>query len=277
MSTRAYIPFRDFSAEDVVFSLGQERNGKVQIAAHYKNGAEVCVLTPACVTNWPRVNGDGNFGTMWGPTDPMKTKFTVDLTDAPINESANANFNDYATVMAAIDERLLDFVQQNQLKILGRKNLSREECRMLQVPTIRPKYDKLTGALLSHAMQLNTPKYVYDGMGGKYARSINVVDHTARVIPHGVVSPGDVVALTAHVNCVYTGVGGDKFGISWAFDSVQVVCQRSRLAQPTEVSVFREQVYDFASEYMTDSSTFGPTDVPVATDQFNSEPMTVCG
>ena len=32
--------------------------------------------------------------------------------------------------MTLVDERLLDFVQQNQLKILGRKNLSREEVKM---------------------------------------------------------------------------------------------------------------------------------------------------
>ena len=95
----------------------------------------------------------------------MKAKFTVDLTDAPINGTMNEQFNQFATQMTLVDERLLDFVQQNQLKILGRKNLSREEVKMLQISTIRPKYDKGTGALMSHAMQLNTPKYVYDGMG----------------------------------------------------------------------------------------------------------------
>ena len=173
-----------------------------------------------------------------------------------------------------VDERLLDFVQQNQLKILGRKNLSREEVKMLQISTIRPKYDKGTGALMSHAMQLNTPKYVYDGMGGKYARHVNVVDHKATVVPGGNVCPGDVVALTGYVNCVYTGVGGDKFGVSWSFEDVQVVCQRSRLARPTEVPSFREYTYDFGTDY-----AFAEVqDAGVAPNyeaQFSSEPMTV--
>ena len=265
--SRSYFPYQRCDAAEITFSLGPERQGKPQIHMSYTGGADVGILTPACVTNWPRVSGDGNFGTMWGPTDPMKAKFTVDLTDAPINGTPNEHFNAFATLMTTIDEKLLDFVQQNQLKILGRKNLTREEVKMLQIPTVRPKYDKASGALMSHAMQLNTPKYVYDGMGGKYARVINVVDHSATVVPNGDVCPGDVVALTAHVNCIYTGVGGDKFGISWSFEDVQVVCQRSRLARPTEIPAFREQVYDFAADYCTPCA-------PNPTEQF-SEPMSV--
>lgn len=269
MSARSYVPFRNFNPAEIVFSLGADRQGKPHITANYINGADVALLTPACVTNWPRVNGEGNYGTMWGPTDPMKAKFTVDLTDASINNATNTQFKEFADLMTAIDEKLLDFVQQNQLKILGRKNLSRDEVKMLQIPTIRPKYDKVSGNLLSHAMQLNTAKYAYDGMGGKFAKQINVVDHTAAVVPNGQVCPGDVVAVTAHVNCIYTGVGGDKFGISWSFEDVQVVCQRSRLAKPTEIPAFREYTYDFASDYAM-------SDPPVTyTEQFNSEPMAV--
>ena len=63
--------------------------------------------------------------------------------------------------MTLVDERLLDFVQQNQLKILGRKNLSREEVKMLQISTIRPKYDKTGVAVgVSVAGRTVTNRYV---------------------------------------------------------------------------------------------------------------------
>eukprot|EP00961_Rhodomonas_salina_P085362 1146446-Rhodomonas_salina.1 len=68
--------------------------------------------------------------------------------------------------MSAIDDKLLDFVFQNQLKVLGRKNLSKEEVKMLQIRSVRPKYDKMTGTLNGHTINLTTSKYAWDGMGG---------------------------------------------------------------------------------------------------------------
>ena len=181
MNSRVYPSFLAFNADHVTFQLGAERNGKPQIVAH-NNGADVSVLSPACVTNWPRVNGDGNYGTMWGPSDPMKAKFTVDLTDAPINGTPNVNFACLANVMNAIDEKLLDFVHENQLKVLGRKNLSREELRMLQIATVRPKYDKLNGQLNGHSINLSASKYVWDGFGGRHARNITICDQNITTI-----------------------------------------------------------------------------------------------
>eukprot|EP00965_Chrysotila_dentata_P150678 4977905-Pleurochrysis_carterae.AAC.1 len=64
---------------------------------------------------------------MFGPTEILKSKFTLDLTDAPINGDANPYFTDFAQMMDKIEDKLLDFVHNNQLKILGRKNLTREE------------------------------------------------------------------------------------------------------------------------------------------------------
>ena len=268
--SKQFISFEQFKPEEVVFAFGNSKTtGKPTILCHYgPNCSEAAMVSPACVTNWPRVNGDGNYGTMWGPTDPLKAKYTLDLTDTPINGNTNPYFEQFSQLMAQIDDKLLDFVQANQLKILGRKNLTREEVKMLQIPTIRPKYDKVTAQLLGHTIQLNTPKYAYDGMGGKHARVINVCDHTGIVLPNGVVSPGDVVAATAYMNCVYSGVGGDKFGISWAFDSVQVICQRARLAKPTEIESFRQHNYEFGQPYEYEAPAQAPHE------QF-SEPMAV--
>ncbi len=247
---RKFVNYQDLKANEINFALGTDRQGKATIQMFFgDNGSEVAMVSPACVTNWPRVTGDGNFGTMWGPTDIQKAKYTLDLTDAYINEVENAMFTVFADKLTEIDERLLDFVQANQLKILGRKNLSREECKMLQIRTIRPKYDKVTGALSGHSVQMSSSKFTWDGCGGKMPRVINICDHTGAVLPNGTVQPGDVVAATMYGNQVYTGVGGDKFGIHWSFEDVQVVCQRSRLAQKTSVPSFAANVYDFAMPY----------------------------
>jgi|TARA_Y100000389_G_scaffold21207_1_gene18187 hypothetical protein len=252
---RNYIPWEQIDVNEVRFSLGVDRNAKPMINMVVgANCAEVALLSPACVTNWPRVTGDGNFGTMWGPTDISKAKFSLDLTDGAINEVDNPSYKRFADLMDAIDEKLLDFVQNNQLKILGRKNLSREEVKMLQIRTIRAKYDKVTGQLVGHSVQTTTSKFAWDGMGGKYARAINICDHEGAVVPNGVVAPGDVVAATIYANQIYTGVGGDKFGIHWSFEDVSVVCQRSQLEAKTSVPVFAATKYEFGKAY-SDSCT----------------------
>ena len=233
------------------FTIGLDRGGKTTIAMVYEPaGAELAMVSAPAVTHWPRVSGDGNFGTMWGPSDVSKAKFTLDLNDAPINEQPNAEFAAFMAKMEAIDDQLLNFVTENQLKILGRKNLSRDEVKMLQIRTVRTKYDKYSGALNGHAINLSTPKFAWDGMGGKFTRTITVCDHAGQAVPHGQVAPGDVVAATIYANQVYTGMAGDKFGIHWSVQDVSVVCQRSSLAAKTEVSAFMGHDWGFAKPYV---------------------------
>ena len=267
---KTFTNYKEFQANEVTFQLGADRQGKAQISAVYGEAMkEVGIVSPACITNWPRVSGDGNFGTMWGPTDPQKAKFTLDLTDAWLDGTTHSPFSCLADILEAIDDRLLDFVQSNQLKILGRKNLSRDEVKMLQIRSVRPKYDKVSGALTGHSVQTSTTKYAWDGMGGKYARTIAICDKDGAVVPNGAVQPGDVVAATIYANQVYTGVGGDKFGIHWSFEDVQVICQRTQMAQKTQVNAFTDH-YDFAMPY-TLPAHCATEDVSV---QF-SEPMAV--
>ena len=242
--------WKDFNADNVTFAIGSDRNGKVALSMVVQpQCSEVAVVTPACVTHWPRCTGDGNFGTMWGPTDINKAKFSIDLTDAPINGEDNPNFNAFTTLFECIDDKLLDFVHNNQLRILGRKNLSREEVKMLQIRSVRPKYDKISGHLIGHSIQMTTSKFAWDGMGGKYARKINICDMNGIVVANGNVTPGDVVAVTTYANQVYTGVGGDKFGIHWSFEDVSVVCQRSKLEAKTSVPVLAIEKYGFGQPY----------------------------
>ena len=249
-SRRAYTAWESLDVAEVKFALGADRSNKTTISMVVGPAcADVAVVTPACVTNWPRVTGDGNFGTMWGPSDINKAKFSLDLTDGPINGSENPDFNKFGDMMEAIDDKLLDFVHNNQLKVLGRKNLTREEVKMLQIRTVRPKYDRLTGQLVGHSVQTTTSKFAWDGMGGKYERRINICDHQGNVVPNGNVTPGDVVAATVFANQVYTGVGGDKFGIHWSFEDISVVCQRSKLEIKTQIPVFAEKTYEFGQSY----------------------------
>ena len=248
--SKSYVPWTQLKVSDIMFSLGLDRQNKTTINMMLSpNCTQVAMVTPACVTNWPRVTGDGNYGTMWGPSDVTKAKYTLDLTDGTINGEENLKFVSFNETLDAIDEKLLDFVHNNQLKILGRKNLSREEVAILQFRSVRPKYDKLSGQQVGKSIQLSTTKFAFDGMGGKYERFIGVCDPNGNIITGGNVTPGDVVAATIYANLVYCGVGGDKFGIHWGFEDVSVICQRSKLDIKHQVPVFATQQYDFTQEY----------------------------
>ena len=266
---RYYCPHANFDVEALHFAMGQDRSGKTTIAMTYgPSNAEVAIVSAPGVTLWPRCSGDGNFGTMWGPSDVTKAKYTLDLNDSEINGQPNADFALFMAKLELIDEKLLDFVTENQLKILGRKNLSRDEVKMLQIRTVRTKYDKISGALNGHAINLSLSKFAWDGMGGKYARTITVCDCNGKTLPNGQVAPGDVCAATIFANMVYTGVGGDKFGIHWGFEDVSVVCQRAGLKEQKEtVSAFTETTWDFAKPYEQSSELQAQYD---ATDQFGT-------
>jgi hypothetical protein len=246
-----FVHYRCFQPQNIVFTMGVDRQGKNTVnMTHGPAGLqEVALVTAPAVTLWPRVSGDGNFGTMWGPTDISKAKFTLDLNDARINDMDNEEFQYFKTVLEAIDDLLLDYVTENQLKILGRKNLSRDEVKMLQIRSIRPKVDKMSGVLTGHTLNLSTTKYAWDGLGGKHERKIAVCDYTGKAIPNGRVAPGDVVAATIYANQVYTGVGGDKFGIHWTFQDISVVCQRGQLEEKAEVHAFSACESMFAKAY----------------------------
>mgnify|MGYP003632945945 CR=1 FL=1 len=265
-----FMPYHEFDVSKVQFAIGSDRHGKPTIAVTYNEAAEVALCSAPAITMWPRVNGDGNFGTMWGPTDPSKAKYTLDLTDNEINGDSNTDFASFQHKMDGIDDQLLAFVTENQMRLLGRKNLSQEEVKMLQVRTIKPKYDKMSGALSGYVMNLSASKWAWDGMGGKFERQITVCDHKGIAVPHGEVRPGDVVAATVYANQVYTGVGGDKFGIQWGFDAVQVVCQRAQLDAKTEEPAFMNNTFPFAKEYKDSQAIVDAEAGYCSTEQFGA-------
>ena len=250
MKRHSFVDWKELDTKELYFALGVDRHNKASV--NLTSGPQchdVAITSPPAVTFWPRVTGDGNYGTMWGPSDPNKAKFSLDLSDAPINGEVNVDFQSFADKLSAIDDKLLDFVCANQLKLLGRKNLSREEVKVLQIRTVRPKYDKMSGNLTGHNINMTTTKWAWDGMGGKYARKINVCDCNGTVVPNGIVCPGDVVSATMYANMVYTGVGGDKFGIHWSFEDVAVICQRAKLEHKDTVPAFASLNCSFSHPY----------------------------
>ena len=240
---RKYLQLVDCKPDDVVFTLSPERNAKPSLSM-----TDINFVTPPLLTMWPRCTGDGNFGTMYGPTDITKAKFNLDLTDCSYKGSLD-EFSQLEKVMTAIDDKLFEFVFQNQLRILSRKNLQKEEIKMLQIRSVHPKYDKNTGTLIGHSVNLSTSKYAWDGMGGRVERKIHITDHTGTVIEDGKVGQGDVVRSTVYPQQVYTGVGGDKFGIQWGFEDVCIVAQRGPLEKKSEVDSFMNQTYTFSTPY----------------------------
>ena len=253
---KTYFKVDEFQADSahITFTLGTDRTGKPHVKMSYVTNGDVAIVTPPALTQWPRCTGDGNYGTMWGPTDPQKAKFTLDLNDVAINGVPNEGFAKFKEKIDALDDLLLEFVTANQLKILGRKNLSKEEVSMLQIRSIRPKYDKLSGALIGHTLNLSAAKWVWDGCGGKYARKITICDFYGKAIEvNPNVCPGDIVAATMYANQVYTGVGGDKFGIHWGFEDVSIVAQRAALEVKDNVAMFESQDTAFHKPYVSNA------------------------
>lgn len=267
MLRRNYVPLDSFDINEVRTDLTTDRKGAPAIALSYGPDKQtVAFVTSPAMTHWPRCNGEGNFGTTWGPTDPLKSKFSLDLADTAFEEGhdTNQHFDKLAVILDAIDDKVLAFVHANQLKLLGRKSLSIDEVKMLQIRSVRKRYNKESGALVGHSVTLTSPCYGWDGMGGRFKQSVNVCDYKGNTVEGAVVCPGDVVAATAFAKCVYTGVGGDKFGISYAFEDVSVICQRAKLVTPSMQSAFGSQDYEFAKAYEMPN-----TDVSMISDQFS--------
>jgi hypothetical protein len=202
-------------------------------------------VTPVAITNYPRLTGDGDYkpGSQYGPQDPKKARFGLDLNQweegtAP-HEGAFEAVDKYMRVIEAVDSALLDFMFGNQLKWLGRKNLSKEEVRMLQIPSIKSPIDKDSGAEKPHAVKLQSNKFYFDQVGNERERKINVCDHSGKIVPDGTAMPGDAVCCTSHLGSVYNGVGGDKFGISWQLEDVQIVCQAEHLKPRQYLPIFQ--------------------------------------
>ena len=254
MYNRDYKHLSQIDVKNVHVAIHGEYNNKPNIHMHVMHSdgrsTQIAIVTPACTTHWPRCTGNGNLGTKFAPSDPMKAKYTLDLADDDIDGAPCSGFKALAEFFNDLDDKLLDLVFNNQEKCLGgRRNLSIQECAMLQNRTVKPKYDSITGSLIGHSMHLSRPKFYKDPSTGKYTETqVNICDHKGTVIPDAKVQQGDVVCATVYLSNVYTGVS-DKFGISWGFEDVCIVRQSSATNQKSHIPVFGENLYSFATPY----------------------------
>jgi hypothetical protein len=251
-----YLEIWDF--DQTHLHVTQQTHGlRESINIYYGPGMRgVSFVTPPALTHYPRTSGDGDFvpGAQFGPATEDKARFTIDLCDEPVDGGLdNSDFAKFIAIVDSVDAALLEYVFNHQPKILGRKNLSKDEVKMLQIPSIRRGIDKLTGADRPPHFVPKMRKYYYDQVKNKRENHVTVCDHGGRVLEGGQVMPDDVVSATVHLAGVYTGVGGDKFGINWSFKEIQVVCQAVHKRQKTEVSAFSNRGFDFAHDYSSES------------------------
>lgn len=261
-----YVQWLDFDVGKLAFHLDKGAKGGPRVKLTYAGGP-LGIVSPAAVTQYPRCTGDGNLGANFGPASGKveDAKFELDLWDLPVKDGEpNLAFLEFKTKLDLIDAALCAFVTEHQTALLGRKNLSGAEVKMLQNCAVKARYDKLTNEFQNHFFSARSGVYPYDG-GVRYRKTINICDCTGKVLPQGEVCKGDVVMATLVANCVYT-LGSGSFGISWGFDDVCVVAQRSALAVKTEVPQFMDAILPqgLAKPYSTKRK------LP---DQFNDDPQ----
>lgn len=243
MSTHAKIcTLEDFQPEQTEFCLKTDREGRTRI----KMSNTVGVHTPACVAHWPKCTGDGNYGTKFGPEDPKDATFTLDLKDSFIDDKPNEAFKILHQKLNQLDDKLLQFVTENQVKLLSRKNLPPEELRIMQNRSVRSMYDPDTADFIGYKIGLKLPTHNYNG--GK--QSVNILDCNGQLIPNGYVNNGDIVSAIMYPAVAY--VMPEKFGIKWHFNTVSVICQAAKAPSSGNdelEQLFKKQKYDFASPF----------------------------
>ena len=252
-----FINITEFDINQVHVAHRTLASGKTVINVRYgEMHKALSFVTPPAVTFYPRINGDGNYreGAQFGPASRDKAQYTLDLTCANIGEHENTAMIDFQdNIISAVDDAVLTYVHANQTQLLGRRNLNREEVKMLQIRSSRTKIDKMTDMEGPKSVNLSSKKFYWDQVGNHREREINVSDRSGNRVDANLL-PGDVVAATTHLDMVYNGVGGDKFGCHWSLGDVAVICQAHKLGQSSHVNAFCSQNYE-SLPYSTEFSS----------------------
>ena len=253
--TNSYLKPESFDKAHI-HVLHRIQGNKERICVYYGEGMRsLAFVTPPATTFYPRLDGDGDYreGSQFGPQSKDKARFTIDINGTGDFQYTSAESDGDAVqqfmynVIDAIDEAVLDFMFHNQLKFLGRKNLTKEEVKMLQIRSVKQNVNKDTGELGAPFVNMTARKFYYDQVGNLRERQITICDFNGDVIEGGVVKPEHVVSCTMHLANVYTGVGGDKFGIHWQLEEVAIICQAHNKRQKTRVDAFTHcSEFDYA-------------------------------
>ena len=242
-----YMGVANFNKEQIHVNHRIQGNKEKIVVTYSEAMRSLAFVTPPATTFYPRLDGDGDFreGSQYGPQSKDKARFTIDL-NVPLDGDDASVQNFFDNVITAVDDAVLDFMYHNQMKFLGRKNLTKEEVKMLQIRSVKQNLDKDTGDLGAPFINLTCRKFYYDQVGNLRERTVTICDYNGDVVDNGVVKPEDVVSCTMHLANVYTGVGGDKFGCHWQLEEVAIICQAHNKRQRTKVPAFQTTEFEYA-------------------------------
>ena len=137
--TNSYMSIANFNNEQIHVNHRIQGNKEKIVVSYGEGMRSLAFVTPPATTFYPRLDGDGDFreGSQYGPQTKDKARFTIDL-NAPWSEQEDASVqNFFNNVISAVDDAVLDFMYHNQLKFLGRKNLTKEEVEAVKRERLR--------------------------------------------------------------------------------------------------------------------------------------------
>ena len=172
----SYLNIEEFKPDDVhVYVKSNGTRDRIMVT-YGPALRSLAFVTPPSKTNYPRVTGDGDYreGSQHGPQTPDKASFVVDINGSCEEDEAIDKF--FNNVIKPIDQKVLDFFFTNQLRFLGRKNLSKEELGMLHIKSVKHNFNKDSGTPLPPRMDLKCKKFYLDQVGGKREREVPTVD-----------------------------------------------------------------------------------------------------
>lgn len=201
----------------------------------------IAFVTPPCVVDWPKLTGDGNFGSMYGPADVDKAQFTVGVTDKGLPDGTTTHMDAYFAALRAIDDKLVETVHANQKELLNTRGLSKDEVRGKLSATVKPKYEDDTLVYTRHNMA--TRKFTWSGA----ERTIPLVD--AKKQPVETISHEDVCAIATQLDCVYTGLMGSMYGTKWNVCEVMLLKRAEHKPPPGSDAFAAYEVPAWADGY----------------------------
>jgi hypothetical protein len=168
----------------------------------------IAFITPAFICDWPRLTGNGNYGTKFGPTELDKAQYTVGVTNRALDDETNQHLDMYFNALRAIDMKLVEFVHANQKELLHTRDLTRDEVKGKLSPTVKAKYEE--DVLVYTRQQLSARKFDYHGQ----EKTLKIVDTDHRDYV-GDVHHEDVLMAAVQLECVFFLAGG-LYGCKWA-------------------------------------------------------------
>lgn len=227
----SFLTIDSFDAEQLHVELGTQRTAsgpKPTIKVSYGEGRRaIAFRTPPVVVEWPRLDGDGDYGTTFGPEDPSDAKFSVGLTDKAPPDGNTKDVARFFAVLKLIDERVVKLVCAEQGKLLKTAGLTELEVAAKMNKAVKPKLED--GALSHHRVNLSVKKFAPGGA----QRVIKMRDALRNELSGPTaVKHGDVCMVAMQLDWAYTLSNGN-FGLKYAPIEVLMV---SRAQEGSAVS-----------------------------------------